>query len=337
MNERLELLYAAADALRGDAALRDALCAHSGLSRAGVELALREHLEHDLAEAQRSLRSLPHTDETTVILAANVFVAAFRALVVAAISADRVYVRSSRREPVFAAALVHCARERGASWLELDPRRELTQMRGAVHVYGRDETVQAVRAAIPPGVTLYAHGPGFSAVWIAAGDPLDVAAVARDVIPFDQRGCLSPRLVCVEGLERATQFAAALHDELAEAERRVPRGRLDDAERIEWARYVATWTMAADAVHEADAHVVVLATADAPAAIAPIGRAMHVVAVPDAKVAGALLQRVAPQLVAVASAGELPVRLPHVRRAALGRLQRPPMDGPVDLRVIATA
>lgn len=341
MSERIALLYAAADRLRHDAALIAPLRACTGLSDAGVRLALERHLERDVDEARSGLAHsrFARTNEATVILSANVFVAAFRAILVAATSADLVRVRASRREPVFAAALIRAAHELGADWLQLDADRELHTLRDVVHVYGRAETVQAVQNGVPRDVTVYAHGPGFSAVWLSPDAALEPAAVlvADDMVPFDQRGCLSPRLTFVEEEGRALTFAAALHAELERREASVPRGQLDEHERAEWHRYAATWTMAGQAVHETKRHLVVVAAAEAPPAIAPIGRAMHVVAAPSAAYVGAALARVSSRLVALAS--DAPARLPplqHVRLARLGQLQRPPMDGPVDLRVVTS-
>lgn len=330
---RVRLLVAAANQIAADPALVAALVAHGPLSRAGVELALREHLELTPSDAeieQLLATRLPATPEATVILAANVFVGALRAVAVAAASAGRVLVRPSRRDPLFATALVQAAQQLGAGWISVQNTRDLTDLHGAVHVYGRQDTVTAVRQGAAPGVTVYAHGPGFSVAYVDDDDA--AARVARDVIPFDQRGCLSPRITYVLGLERAHTFAADLSRELAASP--VARGTLDDAEKAEWTRYVDTWTMAARDAHVAAEHAVVVTDLGAPFALAPVGRAMHVVAVDDPSQVDAALLPYADQLVAVA--GAAPLARPdfaRVRRAALGGLQRPPFDGPVDLRV----
>ena len=119
--ERIRLLYVAAARTADDPTLVEPLILHTGLSRPGVELALRDHVERDLDAALQALAGwhLPYADEATVVLAANVFVATFRAVLVASLSASRVEVRASRREPVFSRAFVHHARELGASWLAL--------------------------------------------------------------------------------------------------------------------------------------------------------------------------------------------------------------------------
>lgn len=342
VDSRIRLLFAAAEQVASDPGLVAPLVEHTGLSRQGVELALREHVERDRDEALVALARfrLPSTPEATVILAANVFVAAFRAVLVASLAARRVWVRSSRREPIFAPKLVQTARNLGATWLDLAPDRELAQIHGAVHVYGRAETVRAVREGVAADVAVYAHGPGFSAAWIPAEQPdLDEAArlVASDMVPFDQRGCLSPRVVFVEDEARARRFADALQHQLAALELQVPRGTLHDEERADWSRALDTWTMAGLAVHEAKTHHVVLAGADAPLALAPVGRAMHVVVAPSAAHVSQVLAPLASQLVALAGDHGTLAGLETTRRCRLGHLQRPPMDGPVDLRVVPTS
>src|SRR5205823_3120608 len=77
------------------------------------------------------------------------------------------------------------------------------------------------------------------AVVSAAASVADAArALADDVVPFDQRGCLSPRVALVEGDDaRAEEFARALHAALSTIEREIPLGTLDDDERAAAARY----------------------------------------------------------------------------------------------------
>jgi hypothetical protein len=329
---RVRLLVHAANRVAHDPEAIDALTAHGPLSRGGVELALREHLELTPSDAEiaQLLAAAPsHTEHTTVILAANVFVGALRALAVAAASSAHVHVRPSRRDPLFATALVQAARTLGAEWISLHTARDLKDVRGAVHVYGRADTVAAVRAGVGPEIAVYAHGPGFSVAWVDTDDAAPL--LARDIVPFDQRGCLSPRVTYVLGEERARSFAASLSRELGSSP--VPRGALDEAEKAEWTRYVDTWAMAALDLHEGSEHVVVVTDAAAPFALAPVGRAMHVVVLEAAEQLAIPLTPFESQLVAIAGAPES-LRLARVRRCALGHLQRPPFDGPVDLRAL---
>ncbi len=307
----------------------------SGLSAEGVELALAEHLEvaigsDDLVSLLAAVDVAPRCQ---VILAANVCTAALRAIALALAAAPEVTIRPSRRDPGLAPIL---ARELGIGVIE-----DITTAAGdALHVYGSDATIAAVRAKAAPGVRVMGHGTGLGIAIVSAGVDLDGAAraLAADVIPFDQRGCLSPRLALVEGDEaRAAAFAEALHGALGDLGERVPRGEpLDDATRAAIALYGA----AIDAVGERFAgpqHVVGLDPAPRALTLPPAARVVQVVPA-GAIDAPRLLGSWARFLTTVGDAGPgalLDATLalaPEARRARLGRMQRPPLDGPVDRR-----
>jgi hypothetical protein len=104
-----------------------------------------------------------------------------------------------------------------------------------VIVFGRDETVASVASRVPKGLRVIAYGDSASVAFVALD--ADVAKAARaaswDVAMFDQRGCMSPQTIYVEGdAPRAILFAQALAFALGERERDLPRARPDDAEKI---------------------------------------------------------------------------------------------------------
>lgn len=94
-----------------------------------------------------------------------------------------------------------------------------------VIVFGDDETVEAVRRkAGTAGVVGY--GDAFSIGFVPHGVPLGEAgrSAALDVAMFDQRGCMSPQTVYVEGDEaRALQFARLLAGVLERVSEELPR------------------------------------------------------------------------------------------------------------------
>lgn len=102
---------------------------------------------------------------------------------------------------------------------------------------GSDETMEALRRAIPPRVRFLAHGHRVSAGYVAREvlGPYDearvVQAAAADVAAWDQVGCLSPHVIYVEtgGLLPPEAFGARLAEELAAVEARIPRGRVSEA------------------------------------------------------------------------------------------------------------
>lgn len=329
-------------------AARERLPAAAGLSPQSVELALGEHLEKGISKAhlEMLLGRVTAAPRCHVILSANVCTAALRAVAVACASAPAVIVKPSRRDPVVAELLVRALAE-DAAFASAQGTIALTDHVVAasgdeIHAYGTDETMAAIGASLAPGVTLRAHGAGFGVAVVESGadEGQAAAALARDVAAFDQRGCLSPRVALVAGsLARVAALARALAAELAAFERRAPRGPLDAETRAELARYAAT-AQALGACHRGEGYLVGLDEAPAALLLPPAARALHVMpASPEA--AARWLAPWAAKLAAVGAAGVGPLldavraAAPRARRSALGQMQKPPLDGPVDLRTIA--
>ncbi|AUX26767.1 proline dehydrogenase [Sorangium cellulosum] len=346
----------------------------SGLSPEGVELALGRHLE--IAPSRGELDALVATSGRArrchVVLAANVCTAPLRAIAVAAATAPEVFVRPSRRDPVVAELLARAlqadevfARAQGAvalvADLQLDDAGERAagdarlgdgprdgpraapdaEPRAELHVYGTDRTVATLRAQAGPGVLVRGHGAGLGLAVVGADADLAEAAraIASDVVPFDQRGCLSPRFALVEGSAgRAEALARALHEALELAGAQVPRGPLDGAARAEIAMYRATLE-AVGSFWEGEGHGVGLDPAPRALLLPPAARVVHVVPV-TAGAAAALLAPIRGALTAIGAGGggqlaaAASALAPRARASALGWMQRPPLDGPVDLRTL---
>ncbi|HYQ44470.1 MAG TPA: acyl-CoA reductase [Polyangiaceae bacterium] len=338
---RLEPLFESARSLadasteRGRSA-RQRLASSSGLSAEGVELALQRCLEvaPDEREIAALIRSTPTAQVAHVLLSANVFVAAHRAIAIALAASAEVQVRASRREPEMAELLLAGAPNSFRLVSELSPRAG-----DRLWAYGSDETMADVATTLPPGVTLHAHGSGFG---VALLDELKsesalhelIAGLAEDIALFDQRGCLSPRVLLLNA-ERssATMVARALADELERLERRVPRGRLTVEELSEIAQYRDTAQFLGE-VFEAGSGFVTVGDAES-WLLPPTGRNIHVLASSEPIAALAAYR---PLLTCCAFAGE-PARrqaltrsVPGARVCRFGEMQRPPFDGPVDRR-----
>jgi hypothetical protein len=124
------------------------------------------------------------------------------------------------RLPRALATRVHLSRELPDAWLCLAD---------AAVIFGRDETIAALRPKLRPGIPVLAHGHRLS-VAIVSDDPhsRSVNGAARDVSIFDQHGCLSPHVIFVK--ERGALTAAAYAQRLARAmarfEKHTPRGAL---------------------------------------------------------------------------------------------------------------
>jgi hypothetical protein len=319
----LRAIVDAAAVVARDPKLRSALVSSTRPSPEGVAHALRECLELDVTDAELAqvAQHAVATSRVHVILSANVFVAPLRALVLARAAAPTVTVRPSRREPVFARALVE---QLGSDAIRIADEKVEDITEGEIHVYGRDETIaDVVRRARAPVI---GHGAGMGIAFLPRDAELRAAAraLARDVAAFDQRGCLSPRIAFVEGDSAA--FATILADELEEIEKIVPRGELDDDERREAVRWADTVAFAGELHRRATA---IVGHADA-LAVPPPGRHVHVTAWRSAA-----LESIAPFVVTVGApsiAAATAMAPAHARPAALGQMQRPRLDGPVDRR-----
>ncbi len=334
--QALSRLVAAAGRVadRAEPSLIESLSQTTGLSEEGVRHALATHLERDvpLETLAAIVRRARPAEEITLILSANVFTAALRALVLARASAPRVVVRPSRREPWFAREIIV---ECNDPSLVLADALELSEVkRGVVHAYGSDASLQQIEAKLT--VPLWAHGSGLGIAWLSARAPLEASAraLAEDVVAFDQRGCLSPRLVYVEGSqERAGFLADALFSALGEWESRVPRGLLFPEERAELARLRDELAFLGE-FREGRAHAVAVVP-QAPPLLLPPGRHVVVVPVRNVQVAHMHLAPISSHVVACGSddqAGAREVGPRWARISELGRMQRPPLDGPVDGR-----
>jgi hypothetical protein len=317
---------------------RRVLPAATGLSPQGIELALEECLEThpSPAELKALCASVPSVPHAHVVTSANVFVGALRAIALGLAASERVSVRPSRRDPEMTRLLATAE----PSLFRVVPRIE-PEPGDHVWAYGSDETLATLRSELPAGCVLHAHGTGLGIVVLgpeprSATELEDLGhSVAADVVPFDQRGCLSPRLVLALGSEADTRaFGEALARALASFEARVPRGRLQPEEAAEAVRYRDTLCFAAELV-VAGSGLVGIDVRGGALVVPPPGRHVHVVRVQELTAAAAQLAgRVTS--VAVDGARELAgvVRLafPGARITVPGRMQRPPFDGPVDLR-----
>ena len=304
----------------------------TGLSPEGVALALTRHLEIDATDAEIAAleATTPKAARVTVVLAANVFVGALRALAVARAAAPAVVVRPSRRDPTFARLLVEKTNDPAIALVdEIDVA---TVSEGEIHVYGRDDTIADVRARARPNVLVRGHGSGMGVAY--ATDVTQATLLAEDVVVFDQRGCLSPRIALVEGDDaRALAFAEALHDALEAFDTSVPRGVVPGDERAAIGTYIATMTYASRML-VGKSHGVGVGPHGAPLLLPPPYRHVHVAPVKDVAEAASLLAPLSKGIAIVGAADDslakaLGIR---VRTAPIGRMQRPPLDGPVDLR-----
>ncbi len=318
---------------------RQLLTEETGLSPQGVDLALTHCLEHDVSRSTLSgmIRTQALRPRAHVLLSANVFTAPFRAIVLALCQSPKTHVRTSRRAQVFVRLLSEGSGEAFTIVEELSPTSG-----DPFWAYANDGTLEHLRANLPAGVAFHAHGSGLgAAVFRERGstNPAEleqaIHGLVRDTILFDQRGCLSPRVVLVEG---SRAFAESICDRLVEglirAERDVPRGRLTHQEQSDALRHEATMMYVGSCV-VAGMGMVVLDPRAERVLIPPIGRYLHVTVTDNAL---SLLERLGPRLTTVGIynpvhlTGQLRQVLGDLRYVDLGKMQQPSFDGPVDRR-----
>jgi hypothetical protein len=315
---------------------RERLVASTGLSSAGVDFALQRCLEGEPTEAELDalLQSTAEAPSAHVLLSANVFVAAHRAIAIALAASKVVHVRASRREPEMADLLLAGAPGSFQLQAELKP-----QPGDHLWAYGNDDTLRSVARSLAPGVLLHAHGSGFG-LGVIAGRPSDamleglLSSFAEDITLFDQRGCLSPRaLLVTAGPELARDVARELAAQLAAIELRVPRGRLEPHEAAEISAYRDTASFVGELFPAGLGFVSVGASERV--VLAPAGRNLHVLPSTDiTKSLGDLAAFLTSCAIAGDSelCGALERALPGARFCQFGHMQRPPLDGPVDRR-----
>jgi acyl-CoA reductase-like NAD-dependent aldehyde dehydrogenase len=240
-------LAAAGRRWRADAGLRAELPAQSGLSpamiAAGIDVAaaaldadaMIELVDRELG-AERPIRPwlVAH------VLASNVPALAVPAIALACLAGAAVVVKSGRADrlsaPAFRRALDAEDPELAATvvtayWPGGDPIAERTVLAPAdvVVATGHDATVAALARRLPH--RMVAHGERASIVIAGPGASADRLAdgVAWDVALHDQRGCLSPVAVYLEGDLDA--FAERLAEALDRLAGTLPPGSLAAAER----------------------------------------------------------------------------------------------------------
>jgi hypothetical protein len=305
----------------------------TGLSPQNVAFALDHSLEVNATddELRRLVAYVPRSETAHVLLSANLLTAPLRAVALAIASAPQRFVRPSRREPLFTTLMKQAAPEAFelTEWLTPAPFDH-------VWAYGSDETMHTLVRSWQPGVTLHAHGHGYGVIALDAPDRLsasDFDAMALDVAAFDQRGCLSPRVVVVRSDAQGAHFVAKqLFLALERINLTIPLGRLSDAELAERARHRDLWRYLGTC-HESPVGLVSVDVEGGPWTEAPNGRVIHVRQTTDNT---RDLREHEPEITTVSGQLDalemLATLLPHARIARFGWMQRPPLDGPVDRR-----
>lgn len=314
---------------------RNELAQATRLSQANVEYALSHCLEVTATEKELSqlVEPIPRSPRAHVLLSANVFTAAKRAIAIAIASAPKVFVRPSRRDTLFTELLHEASPETFDLIEQLSP-----EPGDHVWAYGSDDTMQTLLNSWPTGVVLHAHGTGYGVIAMTVDAQSTVTdedfdKIALDVAVFEQRGCLSPRVVLVKSDDATTvALAQRLFAALKRVAKRIPIGSLSDQELTENAHYRALWQYLGTC-YESDAGRVSVDLDEGPWTVAPGGRSLHVRKVTNLP---STLVEHAREITTLGCQREhqttLAALLPLARVVPFGKMQQPPLDGPVDRR-----
>lgn len=330
----LRVVARAGGALRP--AFVDAVARDGALSAAMSERALDLCLARYTPAALSTLRSDRLAGKRVrVVLAVSVATAPLRAIALPLLQGAAVRVKPSSRQGEVAAALVGAMREEG-----LDVSLDDGGRWDLVIAYGHDDTLDALRGALPEGVEFEGHGHGCGVGLVGRDADLDRAAegFALDVALHDQRGCMSPQMFFVLGRRsRAAAFAERLHRSLVRVGAELPRGPVDLGLGSAVMQWQAVRAALGARTWRGDSHAVVLLGRAPRMDIAtPGARNAPVVSVPSLAALRWALDGYSRWLSCVGVAGtvDLRVALPYARPrvCAPGEMQDPPLDGPEDPR-----
>jgi hypothetical protein len=287
-----------------------------------------------------------------VLLAETVPVAPMRAVLLPYLAGAReIVVRLPRSAPAFTRLVVDCLRREdpgfavhiddasGPDFVASLATRGVDQL----IAFGSDEALERISATTPDAITVEGHGHGFGIALVSSHALLDrrnASELARDICAYEQHGCLSPRCVFVHGGD-SRSAAEMLHGALESFEHTWPAS----PPRNDIALALHNWSASIGAVSHAvfrptprnggapPAHVVA-ALEETRLVASPGHRRIAVVPFPDVSALQRAIAGHERHITVVASDPDAPfLPLPiRARRAALGAMQTPPLDGWEDPR-----
>jgi hypothetical protein len=201
--------------------------------RAGLEAVLGGVRKEPAAALLTRAHPVPDIGPVLVVLASNLPGLAVQPLLPALLARRPVLLKSPSAEPLFAPAFLAALARReprlagavaAATWPGGDAKLEAPVLAGVgtVLAYGDRETLEDLERRAPGKVVGYGPKTSFAVVGASADLRAAAEGVARDVVLFDQRGCLSVVAVYTDG--DAEGLAERLETELVDLARRWPPG-----------------------------------------------------------------------------------------------------------------
>jgi hypothetical protein len=321
-----------AEAIQGlqSADLEELISKETGLSHQTVRLGLDSSF-HRLGDELKLLAALqgPRASRGFISLAGNVFVACLRPFACAAVLGVPLLARVSSRESAFATALAEVLLPFCDIELLHFPHSDDASFRAAIkatdfcEAYGSDETLDALQSLAPDArIIRRGHGLGVALLGPALKD-IEYDALAEDIAAYDQRGCLSPRIIFAE--DDLSEHAAELDDALTRIEQHLPRGHVPtDVQAAS-----SQWRASAAALHslrEASSHAIV---ADETGRF-PLGPTHRHILLRPSTLAHEALARLGPHTKVIGHAGLAATPQAACRVCPLGQMQRPRLSGAAD-------
>lgn len=265
-------------------------------------------------------------DEVLVIGARTLPVSLMRAVLMARLLGARVRIKPAEGCEAVAEALA--AADPAVSLTpfssdDTEAREAAIAAVDSVVVLGSDETVAALRRAVPEDKGFVGYGHRLSVAWLDRIDDAALLGLAHDLCAWDQAGCLSPQVAWVSGdpTQVGPRLAEALRVVEAQRPMQVPgaaaHGRTS----------ARTYAEMMGRAYETES-ALVLALPVSTFRASPGHRCLWLLpADPEA------LDPLLPHLSTVGVSGSAPDGLgPGVRVCPVGQMQRPPLSWPHDGR-----
>jgi len=321
-----------------------------------VETALEGVLRD--ADEQLAAWRAPEADLTVLaILPGNVIGPTIAAAYCAAAAGSKLMLKSSSRELQLADILAAQFEQLGPpvagtlrpmrwSGGDEDFEAKVFPLAQRIVVFGDDATIEDVKRRAPEG-SVKGYGSAFSIGFVPSGSDIGAAtqAAAFDVALFDQRGCLSPQTIYVEGSDaQAILFGHGLSISLCKLSPSLPRAHAGEAEIAAVAEFIrrlhvralppathALGTIFVGPDKDGVAEFVVGAEPFSRPACPAFGRLVIVKPCRDATQAADAAKTLGPKLDSVGVAGPVTPSLQRIfmkagalRVCSLGEMQRPP-------------
>lgn len=314
------------------AELIGAISGETGLSVEVVQLGLDSSFHH-LAEDLTHLAALEgeRASRGFVSLAGNIFTACLRPFASAAVFGVPLLARVSSREGIFASALATALQPFCNIEILRFPSEDQASFRAAIEstdfceAYGSDETIDALAALAPESLFVRrGHGIGVALLGVSIETTM-YDALAEDIAAYDQRGCLSPRVVFADGDLAA--HARQLDVALARIEGPLPRGRVPLDVQVASAQWRAS-AAALHSLYESNSHTVVVDTTGT----FPLGPTHRHILLRPGSDAQHALTRLGTQTKVIGHTGAVLLNTPNGtgRLCPLGQMQRPRLSEPAD-------